>query len=374
MRQRKFGRRKGVLAVLAAVAVGASLIVASGSAGAGQSAQPAAPEAAATLASNGQPVAKEINTTGVPAGSVKNADGSTTTKVKLGPFKLAPMPDDGDDHEHPSSGDVGAQHGPDDPGGHHGAMTRTVALMLPPCTNCYITGVKPDLTFADGSNANYDNDVMLHHTVFFDRSKSDITCPGGWPGMAGQRFFASGNERTGGTLPEGYGLKFGYIPLTWMMIELMSMSHEEKEVAVTVDLKWLPGNTPDMKPVTPLWLDADNCGLSEHHVPEGESMTQWKWKSTVSGNFVGAGGHQHDGGDNIKLVNDTTGQEICTSTAGYDTKPDFQGHIESMSTCLSPSLGRVEKGETLRLDSLYHTHMADDHAMSIMVAFIDEKG
>ncbi|OLR95164.1 hypothetical protein BJP25_07645 [Actinokineospora bangkokensis] len=364
-----------MLAVLAAVAVGASLIVASGSAGAGQSTAAVAPAPATQLASNGQPVAKEISTTGVPVGARRNADGSTTTKVKLGPFNLAPMPADGDDHEHPSStGEVGTMHGPDDPGGHHGAMTRTVALMLPPCTNCFITGIKPDMTMADGSPANYAQDVMLHHTVFFDRSKSDITCPGGWPGMAGQRIFASGNERTGGTLPEGYGVKFGFIPLTWMMIELMSMSHEQKSVTVTVDLTWKPGNTPGMKAVTPLWLDADNCGLSEHAVPEGESHTGWDWKSTVSGNFVGAGGHQHDGGSWIKLYNKDTNQEICTSTAGYDTKPEYQGHVESMSTCLSPSLGRVTKGQTLSLDSYYHTHMADEHAMSIMVAFIDEKG
>ncbi|MCG8918206.1 hypothetical protein L6E12_20695 [Actinokineospora sp. PR83] len=374
MRQRKFGRRKGVLAVLAAVAVGASLIVASGSAGAGQAAPAAAPKAFTALGSNGQPLAKEVSSPTKVLGVKTAADGTKTTTVKIGPISLAPMPEDGDDHEHPgTAGDVGTMHGPNDPGGHHGAMTRSMAIMLPPCNNCYIRGIKPDMKFPDGSNANYDSDVMLHHTVFFDRSRSDVTCPGGWPGMAGRRIFASGNERTGGTLPDGYGVKLGFLPLTYMMIELMSMSHQQKEVIITVDLETVPDNTPGMKEATPVWLDADNCGLSEHAVPEGPSTTTWDWTSTIKGTFVGAGGHQHDGGESITLSNATTGQQICTSTAGYDNDPSYLGHIDTMSKCLGQDLGRVEKGETLHLDSVYHTHMADEHAMSIMVAFVDEK-
>jgi hypothetical protein len=76
VRQRKFGRRKGVLAVLAAIAVGASLIVATGSAGAGQSA--AAPKAA-DVASTGEVPAKEVNAPTKVLGVKTAADGTKST-------------------------------------------------------------------------------------------------------------------------------------------------------------------------------------------------------------------------------------------------------------------------------------------------------
>jgi hypothetical protein len=48
------------------------------------------------------------------------------------------------------------------------------------------------------------------------------------------------------------------------------------------------------------------------------------------------------------------------------------GHLDTMSTCVGEDLGTVREGETLRLDSVYHTHYAQDDAMSIMVAFVAE--
>ena len=298
------------------------------------------------------------------------ASGMTETVARLGPFTLAPHTHEGEDPEHPH-GDVGAMHGPHEP--HHGTHTRALVLMPPPCVNCYVTGLQPGMTNLDGSQANYHTGTMLHHAVFFDRSKHDITCPTGWPGLAGQRIFASGNERTGGTLPAGYGVKYGWLPLTYGMLEFMNMDPVEHEVYLTVTYQHVPAGTPGMKAVTPVWLDADNCRISEHPVPKGESHTKWQWTSSLRGKVVGAGGHLHDGGESITLRNLTTGADICASRASYGLTPEYEGHIEKMSRCLAPDLGYINKGDSLEIHSVYHSHYATTDAMSIMIAFVAQE-
>ncbi|GAA4441008.1 hypothetical protein ACFQV2_26755 [Actinokineospora soli] len=297
------------------------------------------------------------------------ASGATETVTRFGPFTLAPHEHE-DEPEHPHTG-IAPMHGPHEP--HHGTHTRALVLMPPPCVNCYVVGVQPGMTNLDGSQANYHTGTMLHHAVFFDRSKHDITCPTGWPGLAGQRIFASGNERTGGTLPAGYGVKYGWLPLTYAALEFMNMDAVEHKVYLTVTYQHVPASTPGMKAVTPVWLDADNCGISEHPVPKGESHTKWQWTSTVRGKVVGAGGHLHDGGETITLRNLTSGQEICQSRASYDLTPEYEGHIERMSRCLAPDLGSVDRGDSVEIHSVYHTHYADPHAMSIMIAFVAQE-
>src|SRR5215216_3961904 len=76
-----------------------------------------------------------------------------------------------------------------------------------PCTECDITSFKPDLVYADGSSATMETGPMLHHVVFTSQFREDATCSGTWLGLAGERFFASGDERTAITLPNGYGYR-----------------------------------------------------------------------------------------------------------------------------------------------------------------------
>ncbi|WP_216206525.1 hypothetical protein [Amycolatopsis aidingensis] len=349
--RRKAHSRRRVGAVLTALLAGMFVLVAPGTAGADVQSDHQYQQD--TLA--GEP--RIVHSKVLP-------DGSKQTTVRIGPVIMKPHEDGGHDHG------VGPLHGPDEP--MHGTHTLAFAPLIPPCLNCYITGIQPDLTYADGSPANYHSGAMLHHAVFFDRSKADVTCQGSWVSLAGRRIFATGNERTGGNLPDGYGVRYGFLPLTYVMLELMNMKNEQQQVFFEVTMTHVPGDTPGMEEVTPIWLDADNCGISEHSVPKGESHTRWEWKSTIEGTFKGAGGHVHDGGEVITLSNLDTGEDICASRAGYGTVPEYEGHIESMSTCLAEDLGSVRKGERLGLHSVYHSNYPQDDAMSIMIAFVDE--
>ncbi|RJQ81822.1 hypothetical protein D5S17_04420 [Pseudonocardiaceae bacterium YIM PH 21723] len=296
------------------------------------------------------------------------ATGETESVVRFGP--LMARPSKGGGHEHPHTGDVTVQHGPHEP--MHGQHTMVVGPLIPPCVDCYLTSVVPNLTYRDGQPANYDTGVILHHSVVFDRSKEDPTCGGGQSllGLAGARIFATGNERTAGVVPAGYGLRLGHVPLPWNLVELMNTSPHWQSVYVTYTVKHVPGNTPGMKPITVVWMDKANCRDSQHNAPEGESHFNWQWTSNLSGTVKTVGGHLHDGGQVISASNKTTGRTFCEMQAGYENKPAYQGHIDTMPTCSGSDLGKISKGDVLELNSTYHTHYADPAVMSIALLYV----
>jgi hypothetical protein len=282
----------------------------------------------------------------------------------------------GDPHPHHAEVTSESLYGPitlppavgDQPGRFAAVVPYTPAL----CSNCYLTGVRVDLVYQDGSPANLDSGVMLHHLVVFNSGQPDATCPPNTPlGSFGQRFFASGNERTGGALPPGFGYHLGTDPVR-TIIDLMNHSSEPKVVSIKATVTHVPDSTPDMAPVTPVWLDENNCGTSEYAVPAGPSHQVWRWTSTITGRVVAAGGHVHDGGIKTVLSNETTGQHLCTSYAGYGRNPAYMGSVESMTTCIHDRLGTVRAGEVLALDTYYDVPQARNGVMGIMIAYVYE--
>jgi hypothetical protein len=241
-----------------------------------------------------------------------------------------------------------------------------------PCENCYVTGTAIDLVYENGQSANLDSGVMLHHLVLAQAGRPDPTCgSSNILGQFGHRFFAAGNERTAGHLPPGFGYHFGMGPLL-AAFDIMNHSNELKVVYLEADIHYLPDSTPGIKPVTPIWLDMANCTLSTYAVPAGPTNSVWRWTSNVTGRVVAAGGHVHDGGVKTVLSNETTGEHICTSVAGYGTKPEYQGSIESMSTCINDRIGTVRGGDVLALDTHYNSPVPLADAMGIMIAYVYE--
>jgi hypothetical protein len=298
-----------------------------------------------------------------PAGPAK----AEVTTVKVGPFLLPPAP----------MGTVPNQN-------------RVLPQISKPCSNCYITSVVPHLVYADGSNADMDTGVMLHHLVIVEPGKTDVTCARTEGiGAAGRRIFASGNERTPITLPKGFGFKVD--DERWAgIIELMNHSDAAKTVYFTADVTHVPASTPGMKPVTPVWLDVNNCSDSQYSVPAGKSATPWNWMSTITGRIVAAGGHVHAGGQGLTLDNATTKQRICSSRASYgmdmtgmDGMTDsahmdgsnmkaMAGMVTKMSTCSWDRLGVLHKGDDLRLTSFYDAPHSLHGVMGIMLIAVYE--
>lgn len=275
--------------------------------------------------------------------------------VKYGPFSLGPARVDRNKQVSP-------------------AVSNTIRTRLEtPCSNCYLTAMEPDLVYVNGSAANYDTGVMLHHAVLGDAAQNDLTCGRATTiGWMGRRFFASGNERSKGVLPSPFGYRLGASDWWTGIFEIMNFSTEPKTVWFKFSVHYLPADASDVEPVVPVWLDENNCGSSEYSIPAGHSESDWDWTSNVTGRVVFAGGHVHNWGRKITLSNATRSTPMCKSVAGYGRNPAYKGNIESMSMCSWDRLGTVREGETLRISAVYDSPEARDDVMGIVLAYVYE--
>jgi hypothetical protein len=257
-----------------------------------------------------------------------------------------------------------------------------------PCSNCYITSMHAELV-SKGKRDNVDNGLMMHHMVLFAQGRTDATCgPETFLGKVGQRFFASGNERTPMSLPPGYGYPVGGSEHWNLVYDLMNMNEKPESVYIKVKFGYHPGTT-GFKPVTPVWLDINECGTSEYTVPTGYSNTAWNWTVNVPGNVVAIGGHIHTEGHGVRIeANDrTTKTHICTSKPTYGGTPEYISMMEmsqdgatlpagspfisGMSGCIGTPVATVAKGDDVRINSVYNNPGPPyTGAMGIMLAYI----
>ena len=225
---------------------------------------------------------------------------------------------------------------------------------------------------------------MLHHAMFAAQSsgKSDVTCAGKGPGLLGERFFATGDERTPidlQSLPYGYKVNSTE---TWNMVfDLMNWQTTSKTVKIRVTWKYATGTDHTSRAaLRPVWMDANQCSLNSYiEVPTGLSDTHYDWKSTFGGKLIAAAGHIHDHGVNIELTNKTAGESLlCNSVAGYggpgyETHLDGRKHVSSMGVCTGNPVATITKGDTIRLHGIYNVpeghHLIDD-AMAIAIMYI----
>ena len=165
---------------------------------------------------------------------------------------------------------------------------------------------------------------------------------------------------------------------TWNLIyDLANMNMSAQNVYLKVHYEYVPSSTAGMTNVEPIWLDVAQCGFSEFSRPAGQSQASWSWTVNRPGNIVAIGGHMHDGGTNIVIRNDSTGEVICDSRAGYGETPMYQGHhgpaISSMSKCTgsrgSP-VARISNGQRVTETGYYNMPEAVNDQMAITMAFV----
>jgi hypothetical protein len=272
---------------------------------------------------------------------------AATAKIRYGPYTI------------PAEGMV------------HNDITLNVAK---PCGNCWITGMTPDLEYADGSNANVDTGVMLHHFVLTNQDRTDATCGGTPLGQLGERFFASGNERTPMKLPSGYGYYVASSDRFNFLADLMNMDVEAKTVYIDVTYSY---STRSKSSARPVWLDIDECGDSEYSIPAGFSDTHWDWRVNVPGDVLAIAGHVHTDGHGVRIAATVVGtkQRICNSVATYGGPTEYYDmdgmpYISNMSSCLATPVITLSQGQTVRLHSIYNSPEARNDVMGIMIAYI----
>jgi hypothetical protein len=292
----------------------------------------------------------------------------------------------------------------------------------------------PELVFGDGTTANMQQGILLHHFVFFNPANRPLACAGS---SISEPFWGSGNERTHLHLPSPYG--YENTSSNWSMLtHLVNFNSQAKTVYVQVVFRWRPISETDK--TQPVWLDIDsfcNGGDSEYTIPTGYSDSHVDWTSTVDARVINAWGHLHDvdimdptpcqthcasdgggialsaevrGGPssdyfgpvppNNPLPSDITGATLCRSEGNYGTSYGLAnggaGHLDTMSQCgifsdvpagaqpesyppnaAYPLEGYpIRKGQVIRLHSEYQngTGISKTDVMGIMnlwLAFAD---
>lgn len=287
-------------------------------------------------------------------------------------------------------------------GEHHGHTDGILFSMQKPCTDCQITSMTARLTNPDGEEIGNAQGLQLHHIVLLQRGmagRDDATCGSGanWQptssnstplGLLGERFFASGDERTPAVFPRGYGYPVG--SGGWSMIwELANANSTPQTVYVDIVYDYVPGNT--LHNLDPVWFDIDQCGDSEVDTGTGQHTHSYTWNVTRPGAVLYAWGHQHgnwvneavDGGTDIELrIGGEDGEVICDTRAGYDESPFYTDHhgmkwLSSMSTCGDTdnptALGLVGQGDQMTITSNYSHQTAWPGQMGILVAYISQE-
>jgi plastocyanin len=258
-----------------------------------------------------------------------------------------------------------------------GYEVKTTVVPAPsPPVDGLITHMDTDVVDADGTPIPIDR-LMLHHIVYMNPSKTDATCGGA------DRFYAAGEERAQMTLPPGYGY-----PLQasdhWHML-YMVMNHRQTvdegfiQYTVTVD------DDPSVQKVIPYWFDEHNCSADPIYNVPGNGGKKSRQDQTAdftlheSGRLVAAGGHVHGGAYRLTLNEPNCGDRALVnskptwgtaSNPFYNVKPVLHepGPI-SMSSTSSVTGIPVNKGEALRLNSVYDNSRPHVRVMGIMVAY-----
>jgi hypothetical protein len=277
-----------------------------------------------------------------------------------------------------------------------------------PCRDCLVTLMQMSLEYVDGTAADASTGMWLHHGVMENRNRTDSVCG---PKTYGQRFFASGNERTvvdisaSGYVPQSSamslslftlsksfdrtvkaGYYIGHSDVVALSVELMNMLHSQSQegVVVTVTYEFIQGRHPEeFSAVTPYWLDIGSCRTSDFPAYRNTTFeyTSPSIEGLPRGQLTFVAGHVHDGGTHIELLKN--GRVLCSLNATYGAfrylkAADFATeHISSIAACEMP--GKTAPDDEWSIIAHYDTTLHDpmltmdgslEPVMGIMLAYV----
>jgi hypothetical protein len=250
----------------------------------------------------------------------------------------------------------------------NGQLHNVPSSIPAPCTDCRITDMVPNLVFTNGSTANMQDGLLLHHFVIFNPAQQGIGCPISEP------FFGAGNERSHLHLPTPYG--YHNTSANWnMLTHLVNTTNVAQTVNIEIVFRHRP--VAETESSRPAWLDIDSIcsgGNSEYTIPTGYSDTHSDWTVPQNARILGMSGHLHDidiidpspcpvhcasrgeaialtaelvGGNNSHYFGpvppnnpppaDITAATLCRSQAyhgtAFGTAIRANGHMDTMSVC-----------------------------------------
>ena len=253
---------------------------------------------------------------------------------------------------------------------------------LKPAVDGWITGFKPNLTYADGGVPRVDV-VHLHHGVWLSNL---------------QPLFAAGEEKTRYRAPAGYGWRYRTSD-GWIMNHMIhNLTPTPAEVYIDYELEFIPATAPEaagLREVKTVWMDV--MGLKPYPVfdvhrgaggrdgrytyPDErrtrEAYTANRWTVQADGVLVGTAGHLHPGGLWTDLFVERDGRKVRVfrSRAKYfEPAGAVSWDVAMEATPASWRVG-VKRGDVLSVSATYDAKRASWYeAMGIMPVAFDAGG
>jgi len=230
----------------------------------------------------------------------------------------------------------------------------------------WLLAYHPRLVDAQGSSV---PGAVLHHSAFWNENRSDFLCPN-----KEEHIFGAGSEMTDWAEIPGFGYhveKGDKIRLETMMYNPTATWYEKAYLEVVIPFQDMNDTTATpRKNVYPAWMDAGGCGNSSYDLPAGETEKTGTVKLKYDGVLLGVGGHLHDYGKEVVLLDATRKETV----AALEAKSDAQGHLESVPVKLFVQQGgyKLSAGNVLKITSKYDNttgKLIRDGAMGIAVGY-----
>ena len=294
------------------------------------------------------------------------------------------------------------------------------SLPVPPVDGS-ITHMKTDVVDAGTGTPVPISRLMLHHIVYFNLGRPDAACGGP------ERFYGAGEERAKISFPDGYGYPINSSDNWFMVYMFMNHRAQTDDALIEYQLTVAP-ESADLTPVRSYWMDVGNCETDPiYNVPgiaqplaapkckkvgkkgkpgarkkaakcRKKAKQRKKQKAALpteatdvrtkdetikeDGVIVSGAGHVHGGAKELTITKPGCGNlEVADSlpTWGnpdhpfYNVKPVLHepGPI-GMSGFNTATGIPVNKGQTIRVNSLYDNLQPHTRVMGIYVFYVAE--
>ncbi len=191
---------------------------------------------------------------------------------------------------------------------------------------------------------------LMHHMIGVNYSRRQALYP------AAERLFGAGSETADATIPATIG-----VPMQpGMDLGFYIMWHNETGadmdgVYMTIDLKYSPKNiNPRPVEVLPLYMDVNLTigGTNTYDVPPGRSEKSWDFEIPLNGRLLGYGGHLHDHGVGVRLIDLTSNKVIAQVKAERTSDGTVTGVSRSLPGVRGEGV-RLRAGRKYRIIGTY---------------------
>lgn len=206
---------------------------------------------------------------------------------------------------------------------------------------------------------------LLHHVAVYNLARADFLCP-----SKPEHIFGAGGEMTNWPVTPGIGYrveKGDKIRVGTMFHNPTATSYLNVFLQVKIEYQPLDASGPQLKNVYPAWIDVKECGNSGYDLNPGLNVTSGKFTLQYNGVLVGLGGHLHDYGQELDVVNESRHTEDKIKA-----ELDPQGRIIKIPVHMFPGGFALAKGEVIKVTATYDNPTAKrlpDGAMGIAVGY-----